>query len=311
VTLDQSMFATIIFLSDNSLKTKKEVCSQIEKLHLTFKSLFNINVVLGIGDVVEDVDSIHSSYIHAKDALKYKLVINDTAYLFYEEIKKRHNDRKEYSYNKEKQILVALKHRQENKIEHYTMNFFNDMRELSIADIELFIAQLLMTIVKELQEIETGDDVYEFQKIYKRAMKCESLDEIEQYVNSLLLQAINTVKSSSLEKKKDLVNKLIQFLIQNYHNPNMSISDLATNVNLSESYIRTQFKEIEGKTINEYLIDLRITKAKELLLNSDHTAKDISEMVGFADNRYFYVVFKKYMGLTTEQFRKDKKLRGE
>lgn len=306
VPIEQSVFATIIFLPDHSQIMKEEVCTKTEKLHLTLKSLFNENIVLGIGDIVDDIDSIHNSYLNAKDTLKYKLVLNNNAFLLYEDIKRRHHERKEYPYKMEKQILIALKQRQENKIESYTIKFFNHIRELSIADIELFIAQLFMTIVKELQEIETGDDVYEFQGIYQQAMKFESIDEIEQYVNSLLLQAIHTVKSSSLEKKKEIVNKLIQLLNQNYQNPNLSIGDLASNVNLSESYIRTQFKEIKGKTINEYLMDLRITMAKELLMNSNHTAKDISEKVGFADNRYFYVVFKKFTGLTTEQFRKEK-----
>jgi len=44
-----------------------------------------------------------------------------------------------------------------------------------------------------------------------------------------------------------------------------------------------------------------------LLINTDSTAKDISESVGYYDNRYFYTLFKKKVGMTTEEFRKLRK----
>ncbi|WP_313755928.1 helix-turn-helix transcriptional regulator [Tissierella sp.] len=71
--------------------------------------------------------------------------------------------------------------------------------------------------------------------------------------------------------------------------------------------MRQIFRNEKGVTLNDYIISCRIDKAKELLINTDSTAKDISESVGYYDNRYFYTLFKKKVGMTTEEFRKLRK----
>lgn len=48
-----------------------------------------------------------------------------------------------------------------------------------------------------------------------------------------------------------------------------------------------------------------MNKAKELLIQTDYTVKKIAELVGFSDNRYFYITFKRYTGKTAEEFRKE------
>ena len=72
------------------------------------------------------------------------------------------------------------------------------------------------------------------------------------------------------------------------------------------NYTRQIFKDIYGISISDYILDKKIEKAKELLLNTNDTAKQIAEKVGYPDNRYFYVVFKKKTGETADSFRRKK-----
>jgi two-component system, response regulator YesN len=303
VVSENHSLATIIFLPPAS--SVEEVSSILEPLHQNFKSLFQVDVTIGVGDIVDHYESVHISYAHAKEALKYKLVLHHEPYILYEKIQQRSKHRIDYPYEKEKQILSTFKHKQENKLPNVIDEYFTVLTDLNINDIEMFITQLMMAIVKEFHEVETGEDQYEFQLIYDQVKRLETLEDIKNYVHSLLLKVINTIKTNSFERKKLLVDKLIGVLDHNYSDPNVSIINLAESVDLSQNYIRTLFKEVEQKSINEYLMEIRIEKAKELLIHSDFTAKEISEKVGFSDNRYFYVVFKKYTGQTTEHFRRE------
>ncbi|MNL78683.1 Bifunctional transcriptional activator/DNA repair enzyme AdaA [compost metagenome] len=72
--------------------------------------------------------------------------------------------------------------------------------------------------------------------------------------------------------------------------------------------MRKLFKEETGKSVAEYLAELRFQKAKELLVSTDQPAKKIGELVGFDNTSYFYVSFKKHVGMTPDHFRRENKL---
>jgi YesN/AraC family two-component response regulator len=66
------------------------------------------------------------------------------------------------------------------------------------------------------------------------------------------------------------------------------------------------YKEGEGQTINQYIIDIRITKVKTLLLSKSVTHTDLD--VGFNNPNYFATIFKKYTGVTPLKFQYDAKV---
>lgn len=96
--------------------------------------------------------------------------------------------------------------------------------------------------------------------------------------------------------------------IDAYIQDHLSQSDLtpeeiASHVGLSVGYMRQIFRLERGVPINDYLTTCRIAKAQLLLATTDLTAKRIAEEVGYADTRYFYTLFKKKTGETTEEYR--------
>lgn len=121
-----------------------------------------------------------------------------------------------------------------------------------------------------------------------------SYDEIE---NSKVAASIN---------KDNIADNIKEYVLDNFSRQDFSVDEIAKEINLSLGYIRQIFKSEKGITLNDYIISCRIDKAKELLINTEDTAKDISEAVGYYDNRYFYTLFKKKVGMTTDEFRKSR-----
>jgi two-component system response regulator YesN len=75
-------------------------------------------------------------------------------------------------------------------------------------------------------------------------------------------------------------------------------------VNLSRSYFSAVFKDIVGKTFNEYVRDLRIARAKRLMLEHKHKPIYwIAEQAGFQDEGYFSRVFREHTGLLPSEYR--------
>lgn len=106
-----------------------------------------------------------------------------------------------------------------------------------------------------------------------------------------------------VQKSEGVVEKAKRFIHQNYTR-DISREDIASSVFLTPDYLSKIFKTQTGVHIKDYINDLRIKKAKELLLQSSLSISEISSRTGFESFSYFSTVFKKATGDTPFSFRK-------
>ena len=113
-------------------------------------------------------------------------------------------------------------------------------------------------------------------------------------------------------KDKDLImvevnskmNKIMEYIEQNY-NKDISLNDVAQKFFYNSSYFSRMFKTIIGITFKEYLQDVRVRHAINMIYETDYSFERISEEIGYADKKQFYNVFKKKMGKTPGQYKKE------
>ncbi|MBA4686824.1 MAG: response regulator [Candidatus Galacturonibacter soehngenii] len=136
------------------------------------------------------------------------------------------------------------------------------------------------------------------------------LDYISKSITFFDLHEILERKTTSFFKSFENENRdnstiflIKEFVSENYQNDSLSIKDISEHVFLSSSYVCTIFKTETGKTLNQYLTEYRIEKAKKLLMDSRYKITDISSKVGYNDGNYFGKTFKKQVGLSPSEFR--------
>ncbi len=95
----------------------------------------------------------------------------------------------------------------------------------------------------------------------------------------------------------DLVSQMLRYLHDRYTTA-VTMDDLAALFNYSVRYLSRTFKQATGYSPIEYLIRLRIEKAKELLETTNATIKEVAELVGYNDSFYFNRIFKKHTGVS-------------
>lgn len=86
-----------------------------------------------------------------------------------------------------------------------------------------------------------------------------------------------------------------------------SLEELAERFFISKSYLSRIFREVTGFSVNEYRNLARVRKARELLLNSEYSVTEVSEVLGFESVTYFERVFKKHTDKTPLKYRKETK----
>jgi AraC-like DNA-binding protein len=103
---------------------------------------------------------------------------------------------------------------------------------------------------------------------------------------------------------KEIAETIADFINKNYYRK-ITLSDISKQVYLSEDYTGRIFKKQTGYNITGFINRVRMEKAKGLLLNTDLSITNISEMVGFSDIYYFSRVMKKYEGKSPAAWRKE------
>ncbi|MBQ8814704.1 MAG: response regulator [Lachnospiraceae bacterium] len=124
-------------------------------------------------------------------------------------------------------------------------------------------------------------------------------------IESLLLRLTDEL-TAIFEHEQDSPRHALQQVKQYIHNhyPNdLSLDILAKTVYLSPQYLSALFIEQNGYGLNKYIKNVRMEKARDLLLNTDLSVKDISQRVGYSNLSYFCKSFATDFGMTPDRFR--------
>ena len=110
-------------------------------------------------------------------------------------------------------------------------------------------------------------------------------------------------------KEIDVNNRIMQEVatyIYNHYSERLILEDVAKKFNLSRSYLSKKFKSVTGFGFKEYIINVRIQHACELLLNTNKSITDIAFECGFNDSNYFGDAFRRTKGISPNKYRKNK-----
>ncbi|GGF23563.1 AraC family transcriptional regulator [Halobacillus andaensis] len=91
---------------------------------------------------------------------------------------------------------------------------------------------------------------------------------------------------------------------KNHYAEDIGPDDMAASSGMSRYHFTRQFKKLANQTPIQYLTDIRINKAKELLQNTKYSAEDIAKSIGYRNSNYYNKVFKKVTGMTPGQYKK-------
>lgn len=99
------------------------------------------------------------------------------------------------------------------------------------------------------------------------------------------------------------ISNAIRFMKEHYRS-NISINDICNLIYLSPGHFKRVFKEQTGRTPHQFLLDIRISKSKELLAKSDYSIEDVARKCGFVNAGHFAVAFKRSTRLSPSEYRK-------
>ncbi len=211
----------------------------------------------------------------------------------------------DYPYEMEQEILrQAMRFHNRVKTMEYLDTFLEQVGHIAAEDASLYIHQLGVAVNRALRQADKIQvNLYSMREFSRFMNFLPTLKEKQQQIKATLDELFTVTAEDAGRKKQGIVQKVEEFVNENYQNPDITLEDMAQHVGLSSNYIRRIFREQCGYSLMDYLVNHRISMAKELLKTTDRTAREIAELVGYSNTKYFYSLFKKQTGYTTYEYR--------
>ncbi|MDG0809957.1 helix-turn-helix transcriptional regulator [Cohnella rhizosphaerae] len=137
---------------------------------------------------------------------------------------------------------------------------------------------------------------------YYAIRRFESRDSVARHVEDFAEYAISVIAEAKKSGTAAIVDAVRGYIDRHYAYE-LSLSAIADDYHISETYLSKIFKKQVGKTFSEYILELRMAQAVKLLERSDLNLDDIAGLVGFSNASYFSNVFKKQFGASPSSYR--------
>ena len=122
-------------------------------------------------------------------------------------------------------------------------------------------------------------------------------------IKNIITETVEFRDEKKMSRYSSVILKAKKYIEEKYSRSDLSLDNVAGEVNLSASHFSTVFSQESGSTFIEYLTNIRVGKAKEMLLTTNMKSSEIAFAVGYNDSHYFCHIFKKVTGLSPGQFR--------
>jgi transcriptional regulator GlxA family with amidase domain len=213
-----------------------------------------------------------------------------------------------YPFDLELRLLNALKAGEQSEVKRMVSQIFEQNfvdRDLSPEMAQQLVAQIKGTIIKLLDQkgLMEPDVMEKLRDQTVRILLTDGLDKVRHELENVMEAFCRMVVNNRNEREHETVRTLVSRLEDLYGDPELTVYKFAETVGRPERYISQLFKEHTGQTLSEYLEQIRINKAIELLVHTGMTIDEIARQTGYNSSHSFRRAFKRVSGASPSTYR--------
>lgn len=263
-------------------------------------------LLIGISSEGQQIKDLHASYKEALRALQYTFLYPQDGFMDYENIRE---GRLSFPIPKEelRKLLNVLGTDREKEMKLLLSAIFRteNLNQLDLAYLESVGRYINEQVLDEVFRVH-GEASVEILKLYRTVGDMYNYRHFHDYYRALehLLLSVNDyiVGIRSVHTENVDMEEALAYIGANYFRP-LNMAMVSNHVSLNYSYFSEAFKAYTGENFVIYLKKVRIRHAKELLAEGRCKLADVSEAVGFENNKQFARVFKELEGITPGEYR--------
>lgn len=306
-----------LLMADNEEQMSERVKELSKDLEEIMKNYSTIAYFGGIGQPVARLRELEESFREAERALAARFTMELNRIISVEDIRMAQNvdtldDIEITSFGEIEKTRTMLEkflnNGAEDEIDEFVDVYINELPEENLKSVLMrqYIIMdayiVMMSFCEKIEGIE-GEMQAQSEELKNSMKTIQTLEEIKNYIRMLLKKIIGVRDTISGRRYSDIIEIAKDQIRKTYMSDEISLNTIAAEVGMSPSYFSSIFSKEMGKTFVEYLTEIRMDRAKELLMCSSMKTSEIGYEVGYKDPHYISYIFKKTQNCTPKEFR--------
>ena len=269
---------------------------------------------VGISNIHTGLSEMYIASKEAEMALSYRTYMPNGSCILYADVaaRERGESNRENSGrqldNYERKIINAIASGKESELETSVNEFYKSLTEYAGTDREYITFAISITLwqVSKYYESVNIIDITMIGKLRDQRQILDSMEnagEMIRYMKDICITIQQKLLHAGLSDQSKYTAKIINHIAENYQNSDLSLETISSYLGISKSYVSTVFKREFNMNYVDYLRNVRIGKAKELLCNTNASIQEIGEQVGFGSVQSFIRTFSALEGITPSKYR--------
>lgn len=256
-----------------------------------------------IGKTVHGVQNAYQSWQAAA------ILLQEIFYEPFQSVKLYHKDNKALFshtlYQKGKEdILHNISERHQEEILKLEKELYQKLKQecnMLPVNVRNMYAAFFYSLDRQAELLHLGGAEALSQEIWHQKLEWANLDLLHRFFGEKTEAFFEGVHNS--QGQQSLIRQIHSYIDQNYANDMLSLKEISEYVHMSNSHMCTFYKQETGGTINQYLTQVRMEKARYYLKATNYSISDIAARTGYRESSYFGRIFKKTYDLTPAEYR--------
>ena len=285
--------------------TPQAFCTRFIDEFTSYMETFQAISYWGVSNTIPTLELLHTAYKQSSSALGSMPVLqaHSSTYTYSEESSATAT---EIFWDKKDEFLFRIEAGMTERVHELLtelQTLYQTLPNLTLADVKYHYHQLtedcLLILKQYLNQPSASGSMHNI------VNEIFSIAELHHYYMRFFENLSTMLKPQSVYAIQDTIEQIKIYTQRNYQK-NLTVDFLASLFYMNSSYLSHLFRRQTGEKYVQYLNGIRIAKAKDLLLTTDRKLYQIARSVGYDNVKYFFRVFKKWEGITPEQYRSKK-----
>lgn len=275
------------------------------KINTALKTYFELTAVFGISTRVHDLSDLPAALAEAQTALDYYYYDSADPTVFYQGQSYHHSEAKNFNINfLKKDLSASILQNDGEKLRSIFSQIIDLFAECKPSKEHATSACInIYTYLYSFFENEGGNyqDIFPYTiNIAGQLNHFNSLADILEWLQSFCNNLCRLLTDRRETRSDRLIDQAKRYVNEHY-TEKLALADISDALNISSGHLSNTFKKLTGITLSDYIAEVKIGHAKELIDTHQYLMYQISDMLGFDNPYYFSKVFKKITGISPRE----------
>jgi len=260
-----------------------------------------------IGPAEDSLENSIASYSRSAEASLHRLFMGPGCLIYTSDIMAYHAKEYAFPVGKERQLIDCLMTGKTGEAKQIYADIVSETATYPFTVFQLALSHLTMTLNHVRNTLKKNNQLT-LESVSDRSMlpihDAEDLSEVHEHFYRMFDELGTKVEEKRTLKHEELIRKINCIIERDYADTNLCLTSIADELAMSPIYVSRLYKQLTLKGLTDVINETRIAKAQFLLIETENSVADIAERTGFTNSSYFYRMFKKFNGVTPNDYRR-------